>query len=90
MRTNRFLSIVSAAALALAAMGCETQQPNRTSYYKAQPPGPTLAERRAAGYEFGGFDTSSPNNNGRNNAETTVPDDNLGSGAVRIGLLFDQ
>ena len=89
MRTTfSTLALASVLALAGGLAGCQTQATHQGSYYNAKPPGPSLPERRLAGYETG-FDTNTPNNNGRNNAEATVPDNNLGSGVTRIGLNFD-
>ena len=89
MRTT-FSSLALASILALGGVmaGCQTQESPAVLTYKPKPPELSPAERRAAGYAFE-FDTSAPNNNGRNNSETTVPDDSLGSGSIRIGLLFD-
>ena len=96
MRTT-FSTIAVASALALAGIlgGCQTQQvrsgtnlPNN-KVAGTYAPGPSVSERRAAGYDNGGFETNTPNNNGRNNAEQTVPDDNLGSGTIKIGLNYD-
>jgi hypothetical protein len=96
MRTTlSTVALASILALAGALGGCQTQQVRSGTNLPINKvagvyqPGATIAERRAAGYDNGGFATDTPNNNGRNNAEQTVPDDNLGSGTIKIGLNYD-
>ena len=96
MRTTlSTIALASILMLAGSLGGCQTQQvrsgtnPQNGKVAGTYQPGSSIAERRAAGYDNGGFETTTPNNNGRNNAEQTVPDDNLGSGTIKIGLNYD-